>query len=65
MSKEECDFKVCIQKDGNIFLYMLHQSFDNDKRIWTVVNVNNDVWSFNESVSKSNSIDSPKKKIKD
>lgn len=65
MSKEECDFKVCIQKDGNISLYMLRQSFDNDKRIWTVVNVNNDVWSFNDVVSKSNSIDSPKKKIKD
>lgn len=63
--KEECDFKVCIQKDGNISLYTLHQSFDNDKAIWTVVNVNNDVWSFNEAVSKSNSIDSPKKKIKD
>lgn len=62
MSKEECDFKV---KDGNISLYTLHQSFDNDKAIWTVVNVNNDVWSFNEAVSKSNSIDSLKKKIKD
>ena len=65
MSKEECDFKVCIQKDGNISLYTLHQSFDNDKAMWTVVNVNNDVWSFNEAVSKSNSIDSLKKKIKD
>ena len=65
LSKEECDFKVCIQKDGSISLYTLHQSFDNEKAIWTVVNVNNDVWSFNEAVSKSNSIDSPKKKIKD
>ena len=31
LSKEECDFKVCIQKDGNISLYTLHQSFDNEK----------------------------------
>ena len=41
------------QDKENIILYYVHQSFKDDKPIWTVVKTNSKVWRLTEEVLKS------------
>ncbi len=50
--KKECDIKLCIQNEDEIILYYIHQSFKDNKPIWTIVKTNNEVWRLNDEVLK-------------
>ncbi len=51
--KKECDIKLCIQNKDNIILYYLHQSFKDDKPIWSIVKTTSEVWKLTENAMKS------------
>ncbi len=52
IQKEECDIKICIQDEDNITLYYVHQHFKDDKPIWDVVKINNEIWKLSEAILK-------------
>ncbi len=52
LTKEECDIKICIQDEDNITLYYVHQHFKDDKPIWDVVKINNEIWKLSEAILK-------------
>jgi hypothetical protein len=58
--KEECDYKFCVLKGESITLFTVHQSFEDDKPLWTVVHVNNDVWRLTTAAMKRRKQDRPK-----
>ena len=52
LTKEECDIKICIRDEDNITLYYVHQHFKDDKPIWDVVKINNEIWKLSEAILK-------------
>lgn len=50
--KEECDLKICVQNRDDLMLFYVHQSFKDDKPVWSVVKTTNEVWRLTEEVLK-------------
>ena len=53
-SKSESDIKLCIQKEDNINLYYIHQTFKDGNPVWNVVRTDNHVWKLSEEILKRN-----------
>lgn len=51
-AKSECDIKLCIQNGDDLILYYVHQSFKDNKTVWSVVKTNSEVWKLTEEVLK-------------
>lgn len=51
-TKNECDIKLCIQNKEDLILYYIHQSFQDNEPVWSVVKTNSDVWKLTEEALK-------------
>lgn len=51
-AKNECDVKLCIQNKEDLILYYIHQSFQDNEPVWSVVKTNSDVWKLTEEALK-------------
>ena len=62
--KKECNIKFCTQKDDDITLYTVHQSYSDNYVSWTIKNINEDIWKLTKAASKNKNNNKNKVKTK-